>query len=162
MNIEPGLGIGDIRYGITEEELISLMGRPDKVEEMEYVQGNGDWHRELWYSPRSVHFTFDKDDDYRLGTITIMGSGFTIFGEDLFGLPLDFVRKFIARSTKEIAKLEDWIWNDEETHECLQHDGLGILFWFEDGNLAEMQCSYLFEADNQTVIWPKSHSQSVQ
>ena len=39
MNIEPGLGIGDNRYGITEEELISLMGRPNKVEEMEYVQG---------------------------------------------------------------------------------------------------------------------------
>jgi hypothetical protein len=154
MNIVPGIGIGPIKYGISEEELISIMGNPDRIDEEEYLEGNGDWHRVLWYSPRNIHFTFDKEDDYRLGTITVMGSGYPLLGKEIFGLPLDLVKKFVAKATREIAKLEDWTWNEEEAHECLQHDGLGILLWFDSGNLSEIQCSYLFEQDNETVIWP--------
>jgi len=152
MNIKPGIGIGSIKYGINEEELSSIFGTPDKIEEQEYIPEKGDWSRDLWYSPRNVFFTFDKENDYRLGTITIMGSGYPLFGKELFGLPLSLVRKFITEQTKEIAKYEDFSTDLDEPHECLTHDGLGITFWFDSGNLSEMQCSFLFESDNETEI----------
>lgn len=162
MNIVPGVGIGPIEYGITEEELISIIGEPDKIDEEEYVEGTGDWHRVLWYSARNLHFTFDKEDGYQLGTITVLGSGYPLLGKELFSLPQDTVKNFVAKATREIPKLEDWTWNEEETHKCLQHDGLGILFWFDNGDLSEMQCSYLFESDNETVIWPRGHNKKRQ
>ena len=154
MKIQPGIGIGSIKYGITEDELIQILGKPDKIDEEEYVEESGDWHRVLWYSPRNINFTFDKEDNYRLGIITIMGSGYPLFGRELFGLPRNTVKQFIVKATMEIPKFEDWTWDEEEAHECLRHDGLGILFWFDSGNLSEMQCSYLFESDNETIIWP--------
>ena len=154
MNIEPGIGLGEIKYGIKEDDLIALLGKPDRIEESEYVEGSGDWHRQLWYSHRNISFTFDLEDDYRLGVITIMGSGYPLYGKELFGLPQNTVKSFVAKATKEIPKYEDWTWDEDETHECLEHNGLGILFWFNAGCLSEMQCSYLFEADNETVIWP--------
>lgn len=154
MKIEPGIGLGEIKYGINEDDLISLLGKPDRIEESEYVEGTGNWHRELWYSHRNISFTFDLEDNYRLGLITIMGSGYPLFGKELFGLPQNIVRSFVAKATKEIPKYEDWTWDEDETHECLDHNGLGILFWFNAGCLSEMQCSYLFEEDNETVIWP--------
>ncbi|USD20465.1 hypothetical protein MJO52_15475 [Microbulbifer variabilis] len=153
MNIEPGVGIGEIKYGIFEKDLIRILGNPDRIEKGEYVEGSGDWHRVLWYSHKNLSFTFDKEDDYRLGVITVMGSGYPLFGKDLFNLPKNTVRDFITKVTNEIPKFEDHSF-DSDPHECLDHNSLGIIFWFDSGDLSEMQCSYLFETDNETVKWP--------
>ncbi len=154
MNVEPGIGAGPIKYGITQEELITFIGNPDRIDQGEYVAGKGDWYKVLWYTHKNIQFTFDVEDDYRLGLITIMGTGYPLFGGELFGLPLESVKRFIAKTTGEIARLEDWTSYENETHKCLEHDGLGILFWFDEGCLSEMQCSYLFESDNETALWP--------
>ena len=154
MEIIPGTGIGDIRYGISEKELIDILGRPDKVDESEYLEGTGDWHRELWYSQRNLTFTFDSEDDFRLGVVTVMGSGYALYGKQLFGLELSKVRSILVSETSEIAKYEDWSSEELPEHELLIHDGLQIMFWFDFGVLSQMQCSYFFEQDNNTVIWP--------
>ncbi len=158
MNILPGIGIGEIRYGMREKEIISLIGKPDRVDETEYIEGSGDWHRELWYSSRNLTFTFNNDDDFRLGTITAMGSGNKLLGKDLFNAPKSLVRKIVAEQTEELLPSEDHSYIENETHECINSDLLGIMFWFDSNNLSEMQCSYLFESDNETVIWPDSHN----
>ncbi|WP_444927079.1 hypothetical protein [Microbulbifer sp. TRSA002] len=154
MNILSGIGIGEIRYGMIEKEVISFLGKPDRVEESEYVEGKGDWHRELWYSHRNLTFTFNDNDNFRLGTITVMGAGYSLFEQQLFGLGIKEISSLIAKHTGEIAKLEDWSSEELPDHKCLIHDGLGIMFWFDYNYLAEMQCSYLFEPDNETIIWP--------
>jgi len=47
MKIQPGVGVGSVKYGMLENDLVQLLGKPDKVDKEEYVQGSGDWHREL-------------------------------------------------------------------------------------------------------------------
>ena len=158
MNIVPGIGVGAIQYGMSEDEVITLMGKPDKINEEEYVEGSGDWRRALWYSPRNITFTFDMENDYRLGTITIMGSGYRLFGKELFNASKSLVRKVVAEYSQELLPVEDYIEFDDGPHECLSSDILGIMFWFDSDNLTEMQCSYLFEADNETEIWPFGQS----
>jgi len=155
MEILSGIGIGSIKYGITETELIELIGRPDKVDESEYILGSGEYHRILWYPNRNVHFTFDQSDNFRLGCITILGRGHKIFNRDIIGLPQSTVKSFLSKYTNEIPKYEEHIIWENEPHECLDYDKLGILLWFDFGNLTEMQCSYLFEQDCETEIWPK-------
>ena len=156
MNILPGIGIGKIKYGMYEHEVIDLLGKPDRVDESEYVEGMGNWNRELWYTRLNLTFTFNKDDGYRLGTITVMGGEHTLFNKKIFGKKISAISKLIAQETSEIARYEDWSSEDLPEHECLLHDGLGIMFWFDFKELAQMQCSYLFESDNETVIWPVS------
>jgi len=160
MNIVPGIGVGEIEYGMTEEEVIKHLGKPDKIDEEEYVEGTGDWHRVLWYSPRNVNFTFNKEDDYRLGTITIMGSGYKLFNKELFNAPKSLVRKIVIEHFRELMPIEDYTLLENEPHECLNSDELGIMFWFDSDNLSEMQCGYLYESDNETIIWPKRHNKS--
>ena len=154
MEILPGIGMGPIKYGINEPELISILGKPDRIDEQEYVEGTGDWYRELWYSPQNLEFTFNQEDDFRLGLITVSGAGYPLLGKDLFGLSLAQVREFIINATQEAPTFKDHTYLPDETHHCLEHDGLGILFWFDADQLSEMQCSYLFENDNETIIWP--------
>lgn len=54
--------IGPVEYGVPEDELISLIVKPEKIDEEEYVEGVGDWLRGLWYLARNIHFTFDKEN----------------------------------------------------------------------------------------------------
>ena len=154
MKIKPGIGIGPIKYGISEHELITILGFPDKIEEEEHVKDSGDWHRCLWYFPQNLYFTFDKEDGYRLGTITIMGSGYKLFEKELFNATKSLVRKSISTHTNEWLSVEDFTIIEGEPHECMGSDKLGIIFWFDSNNLSEMQCSYLFEPDGNTIIWP--------
>jgi len=146
MNIEPGTGIDSVKYGIDEQELIQLFGKPDKID----IE---DEFRNLWYSPRNLYFTFKKRDNFRLGTITVMGSGYSLLGKELFGLPQNTVKRFLAKSTREIPKkLDDLTGYGDES---MEHVGLSILFWFDSSdNLSEMQCGYKFETDNNSIIWP--------
>lgn len=153
MDIKPGIGVGLIKYGITESKLIELFASPDLTQEEEYLEGEGDWHRMLWYYSRNLIFTFNKDEQYRLGLITVMGTGYSLFDKDIFGLPIDTVKRYLARATSEIPKYEDLTWGDDAL-EILEHDGLEIMCWFESGFLYEMQCGYLFESDGNTEIWP--------
>lgn len=161
MKIIPGIGIGNIQYGIIEKELVQIMGNPDKIDEEEYVEGSGDWHRELWYSPRNISFTFAKEDDFRLGTITIMGSGYTLYGKDIFNAPKSLVRNLLSGHSNELMVAKDYSIIENEPHECMDSDLLGIMFWFDSGNLSEMQCSYLFESDKETIIWPSGHNKVI-
>ena len=128
MKILSGIGVGELKHGMYEKDIVGILGKPDRIDEGEYVEGTGDWNKELWYSPRNLTFTFYQDDDYRLSTITVMGGGYTLFNKNLFGQKLDSLSKLVSIDTGEIAKYEDWSSEELPEHECLIHDGLGILF----------------------------------
>jgi len=154
MNILPGIGIGNITYGINETELIKQLGKPNHIDESEYIAGTDSWSRELWYSLKNLTFIFNKKDNYRLGTITIMGDDHTLFNQPVLGQRLERISRLIALETGKIAKYEDYSSTENPEYECLIHNSLGIIFWFSHKQLTHLQCSYLFEADNNTIIWP--------
>ena len=153
MEIKPGIGIGQIKFGISEEELVTLLGKPHSVEAGEYVENSGDLNRKLIYQ-EGLSFTFDLEDNYRLCCISIRNQGYKLFGRDLIGLPLAIVRSFMSKQLSEIPKYEDWSSEESPNHVLLDYDSLGMLLWFNDDLLDEIQCSYLFFEDDQTVKWP--------
>lgn len=84
MEIKPGIGIGEIKFGITEDELIRLLGKPHYIKYGEYIKDSGDLNRELIYRI-VLSFTFDSEDNYRLCTISVNDSGYKIYGRDIIG-----------------------------------------------------------------------------
>lgn len=154
MNILPGIGLGQIKFGISEKHLIAILGKPFFVKEGEYIENNGDYNRELFYK-EDLSFTFDSEDGYRLGLITIRHRGHTLFGRDLFGLPVETVKSFISKEASEVPKFKDWSCDDVLNHISLDYNKLGLTFWFDDEILDEIQCSYIFLDDDNTINWPK-------
>ena len=108
MKISPGIGIGVIKFGIKESQLISILGIPEEIMEAEYIEGSGNWYKVLDYSSLNLDFTFDQEDDYRLGSITVFGADHTLFDKHLFEIDLKTVSKIITKQTNEIAKVEDF------------------------------------------------------
>ena len=155
MNIKPGIGIGPIKFGITEKVLIAQLGSPTSIKEQEYIEGTGNWCRELDYANRHLSFTFDKEDNYRLSCINVEGPNILLFDKKLIGQPKADVIAFIESVCHGVVSTEDYTWEEDSTLKCADYESLGIIFWFQSGYLTNMQCSYLFESDDETIIWPK-------
>jgi len=62
-----------------ELDVISILGKPDEIKEGEYVSGAGDCYRMFSYFSLNLDFSFDKEDDFKLGSITISGHDFRLF-----------------------------------------------------------------------------------
>jgi len=43
-----------------EHDVVSYPGKPDRVEESEYVEGTGNWYRGIWCSIFNLRFAIDK------------------------------------------------------------------------------------------------------
>lgn len=153
MEIKPGIGVGLIKFGINEQELEKILGKPKLVKEGEYVENSGDLNLE-WVYPNGISFTFDKEDDYRLGIISIRNNGFKLFGRDLIGLPFEAVRAYMSKQSFEIPRQEDWSSEESPNHVLLDYDSIELFLWFNDDILEEIQFSYQFLADNNTINWP--------
>jgi hypothetical protein len=154
MEIKPGIGVGQIKFGMDEQELKKIYGQPALIKEGEYVENSGDLNREWVYS-NGISFTFDKEDDYRLGIISVTKKGFTLFGRDLIGVPFESVRSFMSKQSYEIPKKEDWSSEESPNHVLLDYDSIGLFLWFNDDILDEIQFSYQFLSDNNTIDWPE-------
>lgn len=152
MDIKPGLGLGSLRFGFYESLVTQILGRPDHAEEAEYVDGSGDWYRRLSYASLSAFFRFGKQDDFRLGNITIDGPGHTLLGRDIHGLAKASVLRFLGASAREIPRLEAH--DTDAGYECVNYQRMGLMLSFHRGHLDEIQVGYLFEPDGETVIWP--------
>jgi hypothetical protein len=84
----------------------------------------------------------------------VYGVGYILFDRDLYGLSRKEVEYLLIGATGEKPKFEDHSLDENAPQWCLDHDGLGMLFWFDSDRLTEIQCGYLFESDSETVKWP--------
>lgn len=95
--MDVNLGIGSIKFAMTEDELVSILGHSDEMGEFSYVEGIDDWYKEYGYYHSNLTFTFDSSDDFRLGCVDIIGSGHHLFGQDIFGLNIKWAKMYLLQ-----------------------------------------------------------------
>lgn len=67
---------------------------------------------------------------------------------------MNAVKSFMSKQVGEVPKYEDWSSIESPDHILLDYDSLGLFLWFNDEILDEIQFSYLFYEDGNTVKWP--------
>lgn len=154
MKITPGKGIENIKFGMSDVEVIATLGPPDFIDNLEHVEGSGDYYREIYYTKLGCSFSFNQEDDYRLGCISVTGRVHLLFNNNFIGLNVVEAKKTISSHTSEVPVYEDCTWGKDESSELISIDNLGIMFWFKSGVLEEIIISCLFKEDNETIIWP--------
>lgn len=153
MKIIPRIGFDKIKFGMSIDEVISIFGKPELVEEDKYTNNPDDLYKTLWYFSNTLSFIFNKEDNFRLGTISSFSTSHTLFGKKLIGLNLNSILTTSTLSS-EAPKVESWKNEDHEELKCLDYDRLGLIFWFKENILFKIECSYLFDDDNETILWP--------
>lgn len=102
MKIVPGVGLDGFSFGITEVDLISKLGNPDKI----YTTDEG--CRRLQFYNLKLELSFEPENKNRLGWIEVHNPKLKFDGNELFGLSEKDVIPIVSKLLNEEPKFEDF------------------------------------------------------
>lgn len=142
-NIIIGQGLGPLQFGVTEEEIIELFGKPDETEK------DGETNSlTMFYDNIMTDFVLepDEDDTLRLSSVLTSNPNYTIDNKINFGDSEEDLIKYAKTLKAEAPETE----TDTETNEkYLYFDDLNLVAIFDNEGLASVQISAWDEDDEE-------------
>lgn len=148
--IRPGKGLGVLKFDVTKEEVLNLLGKPSEKESFNLSELENDKTEAWHYDDLYLSLSFDEENDWLLSSIAISSPDFLLDGEPLIGKSKEEILKICERKGWG-EPMEDEEIQEENPENCLIHvDESGMSFWFENDELTEVQIgpSYHPESDN--------------
>lgn len=132
--IEPLKGYGDIKFGMSIDEVINVLGVPSNLEELDpIVEGNESSSILYDYDDFALSICFEGVEKMLVSSISTSDDDATLFGEKIY----DMNRNQII----ELMKKNGYKEYDEEEQEgdtCLIYDELMLDFYFNEGELIDV------------------------
>ena len=153
--IVTGVGIGDIKFGMSREEIRKIAGKPDDIENLPgFVEEISDTLESWHYDEYEFSLVFDADYDWKMVSIAVSDPFFTFHGKSIVGMDKQDVMDLLEKHNIEISSIEDV--SDEENPglELIESENDGLMIWLEDDTVIEMQILPDVEDDGETLIWP--------
>ena len=151
--IIPGVGINELKFGLQKSDVKSLLGTPDEFEKYSYTNDENNLTEVWYYDDLGLDVSFDDDDDWKLGLISIESNAYNLFDFIPIGLSIDKIKEQLKKHGVNDLIYEDWSNVESPLHELLSSEKLGINFWFDEEKCNEIQCSPLY-IDENTIDWP--------
>jgi hypothetical protein len=146
-----GQGVGPAKFGMTEEEIIDLFGKPDEREEEAYDDDPDDKTLTLYYDKLMTDFSFDLDEDedgndvFKLSSILCTNPEYTLDNKIKFGDSEETLLKY----THNLKAADPEIEVDKETKErILMFDDLSLMAIFDSEGLSAIQIGYWDDEDD--------------
>ncbi|GAA4351369.1 hypothetical protein GCM10023185_09960 [Hymenobacter saemangeumensis] len=145
-----GTGMGPLRFGATMDEVRTLVGEPEEIEESE---DDDEFEHQAWNYHEDDYLLslyFDREDDFRLSCIETDNPNMRLFDQAIYGWSVDQVRELMQRNNLPEAELETM----EEGAVRLSYEKAMIDLYFEEGELQFINFG-VFINDELEVQWPK-------
>ena len=144
MKVIPGIGIDIVKFGITEEEVISQLGTPNKI----YTTDEG--CRRLQYNDLKIELSFEPENGYRLGWIEVHNSNMELEGTRIFGLSEEQAIPDVSDSLGEVPSVEDY-----GSFVSAFYEGNWVELQFQFGSLCCVNVGVLY-SESGDPEWPSS------
>jgi len=145
-----GTGMGPLRFGATMDEVRTLVGEPEEIEESDE---DDDFEHQAWNYHEEDYLLslyFDREDDFRLSCIETDNPSMRLFGEAIFGMGVEQIKALMQRHNQLTPELETM----EEGAVRLSYEKSMIDLYFEEGELQFVNFG-VFINDDMEVQWPK-------
>ena len=154
--ILPGVGLGDIRFGMLPNEVFPILGSPNELEIYCYSELPNDKSENWHYEDYELSIGYNEEEGWKLDTISVNSADYHFKQLITINQSLKEVKSNLSTLGYENCELEDWSSSESPDHKLLIVDEIGMNFWFENGKLSEIQWGPLFleEQNEETVIWP--------
>ena len=141
MEILLAKGLDNIRFGQTEDEITSQLGEPDKV----YLL---DESKRLQFFELRVEFSFEFEQNNRLGWIEVHHPEAILFGQKLIGENREKVLSVISTQIPDQPEVDDY-----GSFECYLYEKYELELQFKFNSLYSINFGFLW-LDNDTPDWP--------
>jgi hypothetical protein len=145
-----GQGFGDIKFGLSEEQVTTLLGPPDEIEEQVY--GEDEQANVYYYDSMGISMSFDSEENYKLVEISFEDEAFILLDNIRVGMSRDEFLK-AAQQLGEY-ELEDLSGEGFENKELFTFEDANVNIWMDTNGLESIQIGPFWE-DDETIQWPK-------
>lgn len=146
MEIKPGIGINEIKFGMTESQILSLIGNPSKII---VDEDDEDKNRVYQYNELKLRLTFYNEYKGKLGYIRVANPKIEINGNPIVGVRIEDVFK-----SYELSK-ENWNEEDYFTFRSYFDEKKWTTLNEEYGVVSDIEFGYLFDQSGENPNWPK-------
>jgi len=146
--IRPAIGIGDLRFGATRDEVRTIAGEPSEIVPSDEESGS-----ELWvYENAAVALSFASEENLRLVSCETFSAKSTFNGEPLVGLDREAAEAALERAGADegLFLADD---DEEDGSGQIAVPRLGLSLWFEGGAVESVGWGVLLDDDDK-VLWP--------
>ncbi|MBO5848862.1 MAG: hypothetical protein J6R17_06620 [Bacteroidales bacterium] len=145
--IEPLKGYGDIKFGMSVEEIISIYGTPSNNEEMEsLVEGNENYSVLYDYDAEGISICFEGISKPIVASISTNNEDATLFGERVYEMNRNQIVDLMKRNGyKEFDEEE------QEGDTCLIYDELMLDFYFNEGELIDVVWGVIVDPEGNII-----------
>ena len=144
-NIESNKGLSELLFGMTQEEVKSLLGEAVESESIDGDEGEHLGKVEIWhYDELELSVGFEEAEDWKLMSISITGEFYELGGKSLIGKSIEAVSTELENWGVIDFELEDHSSAESPDHKLIVSDYLGMIFWFDEGVASEISWSPLY------------------
>lgn len=132
--IEPLKGYGDIKFGMSIDEVVGILGEPSNHEELEpIIEENEETSLLYDYDDICVSVCFEGTSKMTVANISTSDENALLFGERVY----DMNRNQIIELMKKNG-YKDYDEEEQEGDMCLIYDELMLDFYFNEGELIDV------------------------
>lgn len=146
MTIKPGIGINNIKFGMSENQVLNLIGKPSKI----IIDEDDDDKNPVYqYNELKLRLTFYNEYGGKLGYIRTSNPKIEINKKPIIGVQIEDVFKSYDLEKKD--------WNEELyfTFNCYFNEKIWTTLNEEYGMVTDIEYGYLFDIKGENPIWPK-------
>lgn len=142
MNIDIGIGYGNVLFGMTTEDVIKVLGQPSKT-----VTARDDGF-EYIYNSLKIKLFFGYEENERLYAIEVFNKTATVFSTEFIGMPFEKFEIFMKSSNHNYFVRDDY-----DYFFTVYYEELNATFTVEFDEIISVEFSPLFK-DDDTILWP--------
>ncbi len=149
--ILPGIGFDNLKFGMDEEKVISILGKPDEVEVQD--MDDGESVRIYYYDEMGISMSFDSMADQRLVEIA--------FDDSEYILPDNFSPGMSKESFLEHADelgeydFEDLSDEGGDVNQLYSFEEANVNIWIVEGIVDSIQIGPNWSDDDEEILWPE-------
>lgn len=143
MRIKIGTGLGNIIFGMSQEKVISIMGKPDKIVETEIIQDI-----DYYFNNQLIKINFDKREECKLYRIEVFNPKVWLFDQQLINKEKGEILALLKLKGHYEIEQEDY-----ETFDTVFCEEIWIEFLFKFNKLSKIAFGPLFDGGDN-IIWP--------
>ena len=150
MNVLPKIGIDRIRFGMSMNEVRSLWGQPESIENFTPLEERPEDRSVNWEYSNGTVFSFDSDDDFLLTCISSTSELALVSGLPLVGI-----------SIKELGlRYPSLVLDDDFEENGQDHviSELELSVWSFDGVVDSLTIFPEYDESGNSIIWPSKDS----
>lgn len=132
--IEPLKGYGDIKFGMSREDVVSILGEPSNLEELDpIIDGNESTSVLYDYDDLGISICFEGIDEMLVTSISTSDEEAILFSERIYDMNRNQIIDLMKRNS-----YKEYDEEEQEGDTCLIYDELMLDFYFNEGELIDV------------------------